>query len=228
MKTILFTCVVLLACVSMVWGQEPTRPFKLKAVTEKGKPFRGGRDAFVYVSGDSVVRSLDKKGICVLPVQNSDTVYLVFSDYAGVVPVAGLDSVSMLIDETQIDVEKPAGDEMIDTGYGFVRKSTRTFPTKTLDTDKMPKITYNTLADMIHGQLAGVRIVDGNVYVRGHRGSNKAIFVVDGVPYGGFNTVSYINPQIVKSINLDNSGTMYGVRGANGVIVITTKRGGEK
>lgn len=85
---------------------------------------------------------------------------------------------------------------------------------------------------MLIGEVAGVRVDmtgnnSANIYIRGKNsisGSSQPLFIVDG---SEVSDISYLNPNDVDRIDVlkDASAAIYGVRGANGVIVITTKRG---
>ena len=92
-----------------------------------------------------------------------------------------------------------------------------------------------TLAQLLQGRLAGVNVYpapDGGVIVRmmgptSFYGDQSPLFVVDGVPIDGrTNTLSWLDPHDVESVQALRDPTqtaIYGVRGANGVIVIKTK-----
>jgi len=93
------------------------------------------------------------------------------------------------------------------------------------------------LEQLIAGRVAGVRVTRApgggiSIQIRGQSSfslSNEPLFVVDGVPItpGPNGTLSWLNPHDVASIEVLKdavSTAMYGVRGSNGVIVITTKR----
>lgn len=127
--------------------------------------------------------------------------------------------------------------EVVVIGYGTQRKkdvtgSTVSFKGETLNEIKAPNI-YNQL----QGRAAGVDIVSngttignaGQIRIRGNRsitGNNDPLIVVDGMAYGG--SINDINPENVATIDVlkDASATaIYGSRGANGVIIITTKHG---
>ncbi|NND31739.1 MAG: TonB-dependent receptor plug domain-containing protein, partial [Saprospiraceae bacterium] len=88
---------------------------------------------------------------------------------------------------------------------------------------------YNNIYDAISGKFAGVQVINGELIIRGNstiNGTSPALVVVDGVPVNS-SQLSGINPAQVKSINVikDGSSAIYGSRGANGVVEITTKSG---
>jgi hypothetical protein len=89
---------------------------------------------------------------------------------------------------------------------------------------------YTNIYDLIVGRLAGVRIENGEFLMRGTRsmtGSNAALIVLDGVPVD-YGTLSSISPTDVKSVAVlaGTKAAYFGSEGANGVIAIETKRGG--
>lgn len=94
-----------------------------------------------------------------------------------------------------------------------------------------PKFTGSqTIYDLIRGQVAGVEVSGTSIRIRGERSlnvSNEPIFVVDGVIV---NSIEGISPQLVKSIKVlkGPDASVYGTRGANGVIEITLLSGKDK
>jgi TonB-dependent starch-binding outer membrane protein SusC len=90
----------------------------------------------------------------------------------------------------------------------------------------------SSIEELIQGRFAGVEVysVGGRLSVRirgasSFLGNTEPLYIVDGVP---ISNLSYINPRDVASIEVlkdKGSTAMYGIRGSNGVIVITTKRG---
>lgn len=94
-----------------------------------------------------------------------------------------------------------------------------------LDVEKQNEV-YRDIYSYLQGRVAGVIVQNGKVYIRGISSINSGtdpLFIVDGI---AVEDISWINPHDVKTIDVlkDSSATsMYGVRGANGVIIITTK-----
>ncbi|MFW6277502.1 MAG: TonB-dependent receptor plug domain-containing protein [Prolixibacteraceae bacterium] len=90
---------------------------------------------------------------------------------------------------------------------------------------------YTNVFELIKGRFAGVQVANGEIIIRGVNSINSssaALIVVDGVPVDG-SMLSSISPVQVKSINVikDGSSAIYGSRGANGVVIIETRRGGD-
>lgn len=135
--------------------------------------------------------------------------------------------------------------EVIVIGYGTQEKRDVTGAMATIKEKDFNRGIVNSPQDLIQGKVAGVNIVGAsgepganqNITVRGPGGirtGNTPLFVIDGVVLdnsstGGVgNPLNFLNPQDIESIDVlkDASATaIYGSRGANGVIIVTTKKG---
>ncbi len=130
-------------------------------------------------------------------------------------------------------------DEVVVTGYGTQRKATLTGSIATIGGEDLEKSSSPNLGTALAGKVAGLYIDTGNgapgadnpaIRVRGTNTFNNssALIVIDGIPNraGG---LARINPADIESISVlkDASAAIYGARAANGVILITTKRGKE-
>lgn len=121
-------------------------------------------------------------------------------------------------------------DEEINIGYGTVKRRDNTSAVSTIDTSSIQ--TYTDLRSYIVGRAAGVSFDNlGRLIIRGVNTINsnpEALVVVDGLPASSFSDVnSWLSPNDVESISvLKDAGAsaIYGTRGANGVLLITTKR----
>ena len=123
-------------------------------------------------------------------------------------------------------LEMGHGDEMVDTGYGFIKRSNLTTSSSTIKTENPRFRTYNSIYDMIKGEVPGVDVRGNSITIRGISSinlSNEPLFVVDGVPVS---TISDIPPTEVESIQVlkGASASIYGSKGANGVILIRRKK----
>ena len=135
--------------------------------------------------------------------------------------------------------------EVVVIGYGAVKKSDLTGSVTALKPDTKNKGLVVNAQDMMQGKIAGVNVTsDGGtpgggstIRIRGGsslNASNSPLIVIDGVPMdnngvkGLANPLSMVNPQDIESFNVlkDAAATaIYGSRGSNGVIIITTKKG---
>ncbi len=149
------------------------------------------------------------------------------------VPVEGRQNVDVAMSQS---IEMLS--EMVVIGYGVQRKEDLTGSVAVVDVDDMNRINPVSFDRALQGRAAGVHVsstsgrpgAEVSIKVRGIGSisrSSEPLFVVDGVPLtqGGINS---INPKDIESMQVlkDASATaIYGTRGANGVVVITTKRG---
>ncbi len=132
-------------------------------------------------------------------------------------------------------------DEVVVVGYGTQRKRDITAAIASVDSREIAEIPVASTVQSLQGRVAGVDIQNVNgrpgqnpqITIRGRRSinaGNDPLFVVDGIPLTDGGTAFDINPQDVESVEIlkDAASTsIYGSRGANGVILITTKRGSE-
>lgn len=123
-----------------------------------------------------------------------------------------------------------AEEEDVNVGYGVVKKRNLTTSVSKVAVGKENVTSYSHIGDYLMGRVPGVQVIkSGTSYRYVIRGLNSVnlssdpLFIVDGVETM---SIDYINPQDVQSVEVlkDASASIYGTRGANGVILITTKR----
>ncbi len=127
-------------------------------------------------------------------------------------------------------------DNVVVVGYGKAAKNAFTGTAKVVGSEKITAKAVSNVSQALAGESAGVQVVktgkpgqEATIRIRGFgtvNGSSNPLFVVDGIPYEG--DLNSINPEDVKSSTIlkDASATaIYGSRGANGVVLITTKKG---
>jgi TonB-dependent SusC/RagA subfamily outer membrane receptor len=121
-------------------------------------------------------------------------------------------------------VEVEDSERAINTGYGKQVKRDITTSVSEVDIPKDVN-TYRSIYEMIQGRCPGVQVMGDRIIIRGINSVNSTtdpLFVVDGQPV---EDISSINPNDVDSITVlkDSAASIYGNRGANGVILITLK-----
>ncbi|KGO94403.1 TonB-dependent receptor [Flavobacterium subsaxonicum WB 4.1-42 = DSM 21790] len=126
-------------------------------------------------------------------------------------------------------------DDVVVIGYGTQKKADITGSVAVVDVGEVLKVSNSDVSQLLQGRSAGVNVTsDGqpgaapNIRIRGIGtfGDNQPLYVVDGVPVG--TSVRDFNPNDIKSIQVlkdASAGAIYGSRAANGVVIITTKRG---
>ena len=128
-------------------------------------------------------------------------------------------------------------DEVLVVAYGTAKASSFTGSAKTVSSEKLAKIQTSSITKALEGASAGVQVVSASgqpgenatIRIRGVgsiNASNDPLYVVDGIPYAGY--LNSINPADIESMTILKdaaANSLYGSRAANGVIVITTKKG---
>jgi len=134
--------------------------------------------------------------------------------------------------------QSSALNEVVVTGYGTQKKKDLTGAVGLAPMGDINKAPVSSIGESLEGRIAGVQISTGdgqpgsgiNITIRGANSitqNNTPLYVVDGFPIEGFN-LNLLSPQDIESIDVlkDASSTaIYGARGANGVVMITTKKG---
>jgi TonB-dependent starch-binding outer membrane protein SusC len=144
---------------------------------------------------------------------------------------SGVENVVLLDDVSQLN-------EVVVVGYGTVKKSDVTGAIVSVSAEKLTSRPVTNALEGLQGKAAGVDIKSserpgtiGTVRIRGNRSltaDNAPLYVVDGVPLMSASSIETLNPRDIASIDIlkDASATaIYGSRGANGVIIVTTKQG---
>lgn len=117
------------------------------------------------------------------------------------------------------------GEEEVNLGYQRVRRKDSTGSTATVQVERGSG--YSNIYEYLRGRVAGVDVNGTTIRIRGERsilGSNDPLILVDGIDTSD---ISYLSPDEIQSVDVlkDASTTaMYGTRGANGVILITTRK----
>lgn len=120
--------------------------------------------------------------------------------------------------------EVTADNEVVNIGYGNVKKRDLTTNVDKINGTQSKYASYTDIYEMIRGEVAGVQVQGKSIKIQGVNSMNSGtqpLFIVDGAQVG---SIDNIQPQIVKSIEIlkGASAAIYGVRAANGVILITT------
>lgn len=232
---ILLFMMLFMGC-GMIFGQNGNfaerQPLKIKVITTKGKPYRSKGKAFLYLESDRVPFLLGKDGTCMLDATPNDTVFIAFANYRGYIPVNGMDSIVLRVDKNKVYATNLANQPLIiDLGYDKVVRDRNLTAVSSLDVQNMPDVhLYNSLPDLLRGKFAGLNVSGRSgaesIRIRGMTTVNNTdpLIVLDGINTTWSNVVD-MNVQDIKSISVIKDGIGYGSRGANGVIVITTKDG---
>lgn len=195
--------------------------------------------ANITIKGSTGVGAIsDLNGSYKLKVNNAAKDVLVFS-------FIGMKTMEVAVKgKTVINVTLPSDakalDEVVVVGYGTSKRSDLTGSVVSVKSDELMKVPTSDIAQALAGRMAGVQVTQSegapgsNISIRVRGGisitqSNEPLYIIDGFP--SEDGMASIDPAEVETIDVlkDASSTaIYGARGANGVVVITTKKGGKE
>ncbi len=190
--------------------------------------------ASVIVKGTSIgtITDIDGKFSMKVP-QGSKSILVSFVGYASSeIALTSAKNYTIALKAGQIAV-----DEVVVVAYGTAKKSAITGAAAQISSAKLANRPINNISKAIEGSTTGVQVTSGNgqpgsdaaIRIRGFgsiNASNSPLYVVDGVPYTL--SISNLNMDDVENVSIlkDASSTaLYGSRAANGVVLITTKKG---
>jgi TonB-linked SusC/RagA family outer membrane protein len=215
-------------------ANEKTVTVKGAVKSETGEPLSG---VSVVIKGTSNGVTTKEDGVFQINAPVNSTLSVSMVGYINKeIKVGKTDQLDLGI---SLSSDKLEMDKVIVVGYGTRRKSDVTGSIVSISEQSIKDVPSSNLASAIQGQGAGIDVQRSggnskpgaapNILIRGSRSlgaSNSPLIVVDGIPFNG--SINDLNQDDVASVEIlkDGSSTaIYGSRGANGVILITTKRG---
>jgi len=223
-----------LMCFSLLgWAQERT----IRGTVTDGETSEALPGVNVVLKGTTIGTITNIEGEYSLSVPN-DAATLVFSSVGYSAEEVAINNRSTIDLTLMPDIQ--ALSEVVVVGYGTQEKRDVTAAIASLDKEQISKIPVASGVQAMQGQVAGVDVQSQggrpgqnvSVQIRGRRSisaSNDPLYVIDGIPQTSSQSAIFdINPQDIESMEVlkDAAATaIYGSRGANGVILITTKRG---
>jgi len=213
--------------------QQQTRTITGTVVDEQNEPLIGVN---ILVKGTSTGTITNIDGQFTFSVNNPNPVLVV--SYIGYqtqeVKVVNQQDMRIVLRTDELGLE-----EIVVVGYGVVKKKDLTGSVSSVNSETISKSPVTSATQAIQGRIPGVFITNSttrpgesaSVVVRGKRsisGSSDPLYIVDGIPIVG--AINEISPADIETIDIlkDASATaIYGARGSNGVILITTKKGKE-
>ena len=235
MRFIVIFTLSLLICYSHVsFGQKTNRKITItgKVMDVKQKPVEG---AVIFIDKVKTNSVTDQQGYYKVKLSPDAKEILVFTLFNGASEeeIKGRTSIDFILTgkpSEPINKDKTADNEVVNIGYGTSQKRDVTTSVGVIDGQDPKFASYQSIYDMIRGQVPGVEVVGESIQIRGSSSLNistEPLFVVDGVIV---NSIDDISPQTVKSIEVlkGPAASVYGTRGANGVILITRLSGKDK
>jgi Outer membrane receptor for ferrienterochelin and colicins len=189
-------------------------------------------DAIIMIDGEKTGNITDSKGFYKIKVGQENKKIGVFTSTNGIIEeeINGRANIDFTF-KGSIPYEKSdPKEESIDIGYGKVKAKDAITQSGHIDGRRSKYAGYNTIYELIRGQVPGVQVNGTSIMIRSASSineSNEPLFVVDGVPVSAIDNIS---PQEVKSIEVlkGSAASIYGSRGSNGVILINLLRGNDK
>jgi TonB-linked SusC/RagA family outer membrane protein len=227
-KALLF---LLIAAISVVQAYAQTRPITGKVTDAKdGAPLFG---VTVKIKNSNTGTTTNAEGKYALNVSGNPVLEFTFVGFATKeVATGGKNSIDI-----KLGADEKALSEVIVVAYGTTKKGSNTSATTQIDSKKFATRAISNIATALDGAAPGIQTNAGSgqpgdgpsIRIRGFgsvNASSDPLYVVDGVPYSG--NLSSLNVSDIESISVlkdASSSSLYGSRAANGVIIITTKRG---
>ena len=193
---------------------------------DTGDPLIG---ASILIKGTTTGVVTDFDGAYAINAEAGSTLVVSYTGYGTrEVPVEG---------EAEIDVLLTSGellDEVVVTGYTAQSKRDITGAVATVDSEELLAVPATTFAQQLQGRASGITVVndatpggEATIRIRGYGslGNNSPLYVIDGVPTRNQNN---LNPNDIESLQVlkdASAASIYGSRAANGVVIITTKKG---
>ena len=188
----------------------------------------------VIIKGTVKGSSTDENGKFSLDIPDDNALLLTFSfvGYQSQDVQAGTKTVFNI----SLKPDVSALDEVIVIGYGSVRKKDLTGAVVQLKAEQLKEVPTANVLEAVQGKIAGADITRSsgqagsgvNITIRGNRsigGNNSPLIIVDGVQYGDLGDINSNDIESMEVLKDASSIAIYGSRGANGVILITTKKG---
>ena len=234
--------VFFLLSVNATFSQNKLEKFSVSGKVIASDSKEGIPSVNIKIKGSNVGATSDVNGNYSINIPTSQTV-LVFSF------IGYLSQEVTVGNRTKIDVSLIQDikdlNEVVVVGYGSIKKSDLTGSVKSVKSGDFNKGIVNSPQELLQGKVAGVNVTSASgepgsiqgITIRGPGGvrtGSTPLFVIDGLALdnsstgGATNPLTFLNPQDIESMDVlkDASATaIYGARGANGVILITTKKG---
>lgn len=190
----------------------------------------------IQLKGTTQGANSDDNGFYTMDVPSNATLIFSFVGYKPVeIAVNGKSVINVAMEP-----EAEMLEDLIVVAYGTAKKSSFTGSSSLVKSDKLDSKPITTVTNALVGAASGVQVSTSNgqpgsspsVYIRGLgsiSASNTPLIVLDGMPYD--NSISSINPNDIESLTVLKdaaSSALYGSRAANGVLMITTKKGNKE
>lgn len=210
-------------------AQSPSIKVSGQVIDEQGLPLLG---ATIRVKDGQTGTTTDFDGNFQLEVPGNSVLLISYVGYkdreVAVRNRAVLEPIQMQTDDLMLE-------QVVVVGYGTQKKSDLTGSVAVVDTEALKQVSHSNISSMLEGKVAGVQVTsdgqpgaDPTVRIRGigSFGDTSPLYVIDGVPMGtSIRDFSSNDIETIQVLKDASAAAIYGSRAANGVVIITTKRG---
>lgn len=240
-------CLFIAAASMLALSAQAQQTVTGKITDSSGAPLTG---ATVTYEGTNIGTSADKNGVYTIKaVQDGELTFAFFGMKPQTIPVGGRTVINVQLESDDIYI-----DDVVIIGYGELNRRDLTGSVSSIKSEDIMRSGSNNVFGALQGQVPGLSITSQSgepgsgfsIKIRGNNSINAGttpLFVIDGMQMdlsssevahssatgsGTYDPLSFINPADIESIDVlkDASATaIYGARGANGVVIITTKSG---
>jgi len=219
---------LLFSCSVLAFAQD--RVVSGTVTDENGAPMPGVN---IVIKGTSNGAATDTDGKFKITAKDADILLFSFIGYQNNEMAVGSRSVV----NAQMTLDVKTLSELVVVGYSSVEKKDLSSSVAVVDTKEMSKIAASNIGDQLIGRVAGVQVSttgdpgsSQSIRIRGIGtiNNNEPLYVIDGVPVQGEANFNFLAPGDIESMQILKdaaAASIYGSRAANGVIVITTKKG---
>ena len=218
----------LVFCAGVLTGQNNVLKGKVTDA-DNGDPLIG---ATVMIKGTTRGTVTDFDGLFMLEdVQLADTLLMSYTGYRNrEIPVVNYEPI-----EVSLAMDAMVLEDVVVIGYGIQRKKVATGSIAKITTDNIEGVVTSDVQSALEGQVTGLIVNESSgqpgsfksILIRGisTNGNNSPLYIVDGVEVGGLGSISPGDVESVDVLKDAASSAIYGARAANGVVIITTKKG---
>ncbi|MES2378403.1 MAG: TonB-dependent receptor [Bacteroidota bacterium] len=227
-------CILLLALCSTISAFSQSITVKGTVISSgDGLPLVG---ASVHIKGSTAGAITDVEGLFTIAAATGDILQVSYIGYLSqdVTVTSGTTSLKIILKASSNTLE-----EVVLVGYGTQKRASLTASVSSVTAKQLENQIQKNFMDGLSGQVAGVQVTSSTgrpgaasvVRIRGTgsiQASNVPLYVVDGQAYDGAGDINMINPDDIERVDIlkDASATaIYGSRGSNGVVLVTTKKG---
>lgn len=226
-KILIVLVVVLLSICGSAYAQkENSVPFNGKVCDFIGNPIKRAR---IYIDKNYVSVSDSKGRFGLTDVKDTDTLKILYKKKVYYIPVEGRKSLIVRLGDHIDDMAKYEAEEdqqLVSIGFGYVKRRESLDVSNGISGDVLRRTSATNVLDALRGLVPGLTVTTVNgqtrAYIRGI-GSNSnqtdPLFLVDGMEVPNLTSISVYN---VDNVEVLKDGSMYGARGANGVIMVRT------